>query len=113
MEHYINKNILIDKLLEYDLTYDNNILYTFQELRNNTDFDNDIILLNNCIEYLDNMIYETNNYINNYVSNEYEYIIEKKFLNNLYEAKNHIINYLKSLNETDILSELLHEININ
>ncbi len=113
MEHYINKNILIDELLEYNLTYYDDLLYTFQELRNSTNFDTDIILLNNCIEYLDNMIYETNNYINNYVSNEYEYIIEKKFLNNLYEAKNHIINYLKSLNETDILSELLHEININ
>ncbi len=113
MEHYIKKNILIDELLDYNLTYNNDILYTFQKLRKCTDIDTDIILFNNCIEYLNNMIYETNFYINNHINNEYELITEKEFLNSLYEAKNKIIIYLNSLNETDILAELITEININ
>jgi hypothetical protein len=112
MEHYIKKNILIDELLDYNLTYNNDLLHTFQELRNCTNFNTDIILLNNSIEYIDTMLYETNNYINNYIEDEYQYIIERNFLNNLYEAKNKIINYLKSLEDTDILADLINEINI-
>ncbi len=110
MEHFIKKNILLDELLEYELTYNNDLLYTFQELRNSTDYNTDIILFNNSIDYIDNMIYETQNYINNYIDNQFQYITETNFLNNLYEAKNKIINYLKNFQETDVLADLINEI---
>ncbi len=112
MEHYIKKNMLIDELLEYELTYNNDLLYTLQELRNCTNFDTDIILLNYCIEYIDNMIYETTIYINNHINDEYELITETNYLNLLYESKNKIINYLNSLKETDVLADLIDELNI-
>ena len=41
-----------------------------------------------------------------------KYITEINLLNNLYEARNKIINYLNSLKETDILADLISEINI-
>jgi hypothetical protein len=112
MENYIKKNILIDELLEYNLTYYDDLLYTFHELRNSSNFDTDIILFNNCIEYINYMIDDSQKYINNNVNNEYEYITEINLLNNLYEARNKIINYLNSLKETDILADLISEINI-
>jgi hypothetical protein len=37
MEHYIEKNILIDELLELEISYVHELLNIFEELRNRND----------------------------------------------------------------------------
>lgn len=110
MENYIKKNLFIDELLEYELTYNIDLLNTFEELKNSTDFKNDINLLNDCINIIDNMIYETNEYLKTIKFQEYEQFIISNKLNDLYNAKYKIINYLQMLDEPDILAELISEI---
>ncbi len=116
MNNYIKKNMLIEELLEYELTYNVDLLNTFEELQNSTDFQNDINLLNDSINILDDMIYETNEYLklinNNYNIMEYEYFIISKKLNDLHNAKFKIINYLNQIDEPDILAELMDELNM-
>jgi hypothetical protein len=116
MNNYIKKNILIDELLDYELTYNTYLLDTFEELKNTTDFQHDINLLNNCINIIDDMIFETNEYLNSINLKgelEYEFFIVSNKLNDLYNAKYKIINYLNNLNESDILSELIGELEMN
>ena len=116
MNNYIKKNMLIEELLEYELTYNIDLLNTFEELQNSTDFQNDNNLLNDCINIIDDMIYETNEYLklinNNYNRMEYEYFIISKKLNDIHNAKYKIFNYLNEINEPDILAELMNELNM-
>jgi len=112
MENYIKKNLFIDELLEYELTYNIDLLNIFQELKNSTDFKNDISLLNDSINIIDDMIYHTTEYLKS-ITNEYEqYIISNK-LNDLYNVKYKIINYLQSLDESEILAELISEVTMD
>ena len=114
MNNYIKKNMLIDELLEYELTYNIDLLNTLEELKNTTDFQNDINLLNDLINLIDDMIYETNEYLksitNNFSTMEYEYFIMSRKLNDLYNAKYKVINYMNEINESDILAELMDEL---
>jgi hypothetical protein len=112
MNNYINKNILIDELLELNITYNDEILYSLQELKDNIDYKMDIILLNNITFFLDGMIDETNNYLTSIVDSEFEYITVSNIINNLYNAKYRIYDYLKQLNETDILTDMIDEIKL-
>ena len=112
MENYIKKNLFIDELLEYELTYNIDLLNTFEELKKSVDFKNDICLLNDSINIIDDMIYQTTEYLKS-INNEYESFIISNKLNDLYNAKYKIINYLNLLNEPDILTDLIDGMNIN
>ena len=117
MNNYINKNILLDELVEFEITYNTDLLNLFEELQQSIDFKYDTILLNNCINIIDNMIYESNEYLKSITNNEYKleyenYIISNN-INNLYNAKYKIINYLNLLNEPDILIDLIDGMNLN
>ncbi len=117
MNNYIKKNILLDELVEFELTYNNDLLHLFEELQQSIDFKYDTILLNNCINIIDTMIYESNEYLKSISNNNYEleyesYIISNN-INNLYNAKYKIIIYLNSLNEPDILTDLIDGMNLN
>ena len=112
MEYFINKNILIDELLELELTYDYKILDIFEQLRNNKDYEIDIILLKDCIDILDSIIEEFTEYLKTIVDLEWEYIYIDNQISRLYIVKNKIINFVNNFNNIDILSELINEFNI-
>ncbi len=117
MNNYINKNILLDELVDFDITYNNDLLNQFEELQNSIDIKYDTILLNNCINIIDTMIYESTEYLKTITNNtnelEYENYIISKNINNLYNAKYKIIIYLNSLNEPDILTDLIDGMNLD
>ena len=112
MEYFINKNILIDELLELELTYDYKILDIFEQLKNNKDFEIDIILFKDCIDILDSIIEEFTEYLKTIVDLEWEYIYIDNQISRLYIVKNKIINFVNNFNNIDILSELINEFNI-
>ncbi len=113
MNNYIKKNMLLDELLDYELTYNIDLLNIFEELKNTTDFQKDINLLNDCVNLIDDMIYETSEYLktiaNNFESMEYESFIISKKINDLYNAKYKIKTFLIQIDETDILAELMND----
>ncbi len=113
MDFYINKNILIDELLELELTYDYKILDIFEQLRNNKDYEIDIILLKDCIDILDSIIEEFTEYLKTIVDLEWEYIYIDNQISRLYIVKNKIINFLNNFNNVDILLELINEFNLD
>jgi len=113
MNNFIYKNILLDELLECEITYNTTLLQLFEELQQSIDFKYDEKLLNECINIIDNMIYESEEYLKTIEHLEYECFIIYKNINNLYNAKYKIIIYLNSLNEPDILSDLMDGINID
>ncbi len=117
MNNYIKKNILLDELVDFELTYNTTLLTLFEQLQESIDFKYDILLLNNCIDIIENMIYESNEYLksinNNGCELEYESYIISKNINNLYNAKYKIIIYLNSLNEPDILTDLIDGMNLD
>lgn len=115
MDYFIEKNILLDNIIEklYDnISYDNNIYNTFGELRNINEKTKDIILLNNIINDLNNIIYESNEYAKSIVDLEFQYNYICNYINDIYDAKYQIINFINSINEIDLLSNILSEFNI-
>ena len=121
MNYFIEKNILLDEIIEklYDnLSYDNYIYNILGELRKTNEINNDIILFNNVIDNLDNIIYESNEYAKSIVDLEFQYNYICNYIDDLYNAKYQIINFINSfcianINKVDILSDILFEININ
>ncbi len=115
MEHYIEKNILIDELLELEISYIHEILDVFNELRNTTDYKKDIVLFNQIIHIIDNIISETYEYLKSIEGDElkfqYDYIYNH--INDLYIGKYKIQMFINKLNEIDIISDLIKEFNIN
>ena len=98
MNHFIEKNILIDDLLELEIMYMPEVLQIFNELRNIDSIDNDIELLDIVIQIIDSNIWETEEYLksisisidnlefeNNYISNN---------LNDLYISKHKIQTFI-------------------
>ena len=64
MNYFIEKNILVDDLLELEIVnYNDNIISLFEELRKNNKIDNDIVLFKDIIMIIENNIYETNEYL--------------------------------------------------
>ncbi len=112
MEHYIEKNILIDELLELEISYIHELLNIFEELRNTNDYKKDIDLFIRCMQIIDMIIWETNEYLKTIVYLEFEYNYVYNHLNNLYNGKNKIQNFINKINEIDIVSDLLSEINV-
>ncbi len=112
MEHYIKKNILIDDLLELEISYVNEILSIFDELRNTNDYNKDIILLSRCMNIIDSIIWETGEYLKTIVDLEFEHNYVSKHLNDLYNGKYKIQNFINEINEIDCISELMSEINV-
>jgi hypothetical protein len=120
MNYFIEKNILLDEIIEklYDnLSYDNYIYNILGELRKTNEISNDIILFNNVIDNLDNIIYESNEYAKSIIDLEFQYNYICNYIDDLYNAKYQIINFINSIyianiNKVDILSDILSEINI-
>ena len=107
MDHFIEKNILIDNLLESEISFIPEILDLFNELKNITNINNDIELLNRVSYIIDSNIWETEEYLkslfisldnlefeNNYISN---------YLNDLYIGKHKIQTFI---NKIDIVLNL-------
>jgi hypothetical protein len=116
MNYFIEKNILIDNFIESindNLSTDHKIYNILNELRNNNQISNDIILFNNIIDNLNNLIYESNEYAKSIIDLEFEYSYICNYINNLYDSKYQIINFINSINEVDILSDLVSEFKIN
>ncbi len=115
MEHYIEKNILIDELLELEISYVHELLNIFDELRNTNDYKKDIDLFNETIHIIDNIISETYEYLKSISHDDlefqYNYIINH--LNDLYIGKHKIQTFINKLNEIDIISNLIKEFTIN
>ena len=107
-------NKLIDELLEYNITFNDKILYSLQELKENTDYKYAIILLNNIIFLLEGMIEESTEYFNSILHCEYNFesITINNYINDLYNAKYKIIDFLNSLNEAEILAEKIDDIKL-
>ena len=116
MEHFIEKNILIDDLFELEIYNIEELLDIFNELRNTNDIDSDIKLLTHCMHIIDRNIWETEEYIksitisiddleiqNNYISN---------YLNDLYIGKHKIQTFINRINKIDIMADLISEMNI-
>ena len=112
MDYFINKNILIDELLELELTYDYKILDIFEQLRNNRDYEIDIILFNDCIDILESVIYELSEYLKTIVDLEWESIYIDNQISCLYIVKINIIDFLNNTNNVDVLSELMDEFDL-
>jgi hypothetical protein len=116
MNYFIEKNMLIDEILyglNDNLPDNHNIYNILNELRNNNETNYDIILLRNVIADLDNIAYESNEYAKSIVDLEFEYNYICKYIDNLYDAKYQIINFINSINEIDVLSDLVSEFKIN
>ncbi len=115
MEHFIEKNTLIDELLELEISYVHEILSIFDELRNTTDYKKDIILFNETIHIIDNIIWENYEYLKSISHDDlkfqYDYI--SNHLNDLYIGKHKIQTFINKLNEIDIISNLIKEFDIN
>ena len=63
MNHFIEKNILIDDLLELEIMYMPEVLEIFNELKSTDNIDNDIELLDIVIQIIDSNIWETEEYL--------------------------------------------------
>ncbi len=115
MNHFIEKNILIDELLELEISYVHEILDIFNELRNTNDYKKDIVLLDETIHIIDNIIWENYEYLKSIEGDklnfQYDYIIDR--LNDLYIGKHKIQTFINKLNDIDIISDLLKEFDIN
>jgi hypothetical protein len=107
----MNKEILIENLLELELTYNITFLELIQKLKDNSDPNMDIILLNDCIDYIDIIINETNEYLNTLIYSDFHYNYISNYINNLYNSKYKIINYLNKINEVDSISEFISDFN--
>ena len=116
MNHFIEKNILIDDLLELEIMYMPEVLQIFNELRNIDSIDNDIELLYIVIQIIDSNIWETEEYLksisisidnlefeNNYISNN---------LNDLYISKHKIQTFINKTNKFEFLIDSISEMNI-
>ena len=112
MNNFINKNILIDDLLEYNITFNNEVLYSIQELKDSIDIKYDNILLNNIKFHLEIMINESTDYLYSISHNEFESITIKNYINDLLNAQHKINDYLLTLNNTEILSDLMNDIKL-
>ena len=116
MNYFIEKNILLDDIIEKldeNLSYDNTIYHIIGDLRNNNEISKDIILLKNIVDNLDNIIYETNEYAKTIIDLEFQYTYICNYINDLYDSKHQIFNFINSINEVDILSDLINEFTIN
>ncbi len=112
MEYFINKNLLIDDLLELEISYVKDILDIFEELRNKNDFTYDNYLFIRCTHILDSIIFETGEYLQSIVDLEFEYNYVSKHLNDLYIGRDKIQKFINNINEIDIFSEIFSEFNI-
>ena len=112
MEHFIEKNLLIDDLLELEITYIPDILEIFNELRNTNNIDNDIELLNRTLYIIDTIIWENQEYLQSIVDLEFEYNYVSKILNDLYIGKHKIQTFINKINKVDIVSNLIYEMNL-
>ena len=110
MDHFIEKNILIDDLLELEISYIPEILDLFNELRNTNNIDNDSELLNRTSYIIESIIWETEEYlkslINSVDSLEFECNYVNKHLNDLYIGKHKIQNFINKINKFDIMINL-------
>ncbi len=116
MNYFIEKNILLDDIIEKideNLSYDNNIYNIISELRDDNEISKDIILLKDIVDNLDNIIYEANEYAKTIIDLEFQYTYICNYINDLYDSKYQIFNFINSINEVDILSDLVNEFNIN
>lgn len=115
MNYFIEKNILIDDLLELEIVnYNDNIISLFEELRNNNQIDNDITLFKDIIILIENNIYETNEYLKTIQMYEWEHNYVNNYINDLGNGIikiNIFLNNIK-INNVDILSDLISEFNI-
>jgi hypothetical protein len=112
MEHFIEKNLLIDDLLELEISYIPDILDMFNELRNTNNIDNDIELLNRTLYIIDNIIWENNEHLKTIVDLEFEYNYVSQRLNDLYIGKHKICSFIDKINQVDFVSDLISEMNI-
>jgi hypothetical protein len=113
MNYFIEKNILIDDLLELEIVnYNNNIISLFEELRNDSNVDKDIVLFKNIIIIIENNIYETNEYLKTIHMFEWEHTYVNNYINDLYNGIIKINIFLNNINNVDILSDLISEFNI-
>ena len=116
MNHFIEKNILIDDLLELEIMYMPEVLEIFNELKSTDNIDNDIELLDIVIQIIDSNIWETEEYLksisisldnlefeNNYISNN---------LNDLYIGKHKIQTFINKINKLEFLIDSISEMNI-
>ena len=110
MNHFIEKNILIDDLLELEIMYMPEVLEIFNELKSTDNIDNDIELLDIVIQIIDSNIWETEEYLksisisldnlefeNNNISNN---------LNDLYISKHKIETFINKINKVDNMLNL-------
>jgi hypothetical protein len=112
MNYFIEKNMLIDDLLELDLTYNSNYLLIFEELRKNNKVDNDIVLFKDIIVLIENTIYESNEYLKTIHMFEWENNYINNYINNLGNSIIKINMFLNNINQIDILSDLISDFNI-
>jgi hypothetical protein len=116
MEHYIKKNILIDDLLDLNISYIRNlsdikeILDIFNLLRETNNIDIDIELLNRVLYIIDENIFEAEEYLKNFYEAEYNYA--NVCLNEYYLYKHKIQSFINEINIDDHLIDLISEINI-
>jgi hypothetical protein len=110
MNRFIEKNILIDDLLELEIMYMPEIFEIFNKLRNIDNIDNDIELFYRILCIIDSNILETEEYLksisisldnlefeNNYISNN---------LNDLYISKHKIETFINKINKVDNMLNL-------
>jgi hypothetical protein len=116
MEHFIEKNILIDDLLELEISYIPEILDLFNELRQTNNIDYDIVLLNGISCIVDSNILETEEYLKSLINSvdhfEFEYNYVNTHLNDLYIGKHKIQTFINKVNIGDHLIDLISEMNI-
>ncbi len=120
MDIFIQKNMLLDNIIntneyvlsEFNSTSINKIIDTIIVLRDNLNVNDDMILLNRLIEEIKYVIFENNEYIKTYYSNENNNYVEQ--LNNiiydLQDSINKINEFIDYLNSSDSLSELMNEL---
>jgi hypothetical protein len=116
MEHFIEKNILIDELFELDILYISDILNLFNELRITNNIDNDIEVLNKICYMFDSNIWETEEYLKSLFISLDNLEFENKYfsncLNDLYIGKHKIQTFINKINKVDIIIDLIFDMNI-
>lgn len=115
MNYLIEKNMLIDEILyklNDNLIETHDIYNDLNKLRNENEVNHDIILFRNIIYDLDNIIYESNEYAKSIIELDFQYNYIRNYIDDLYNAKYQIINLINSINEIDVLSDLISEFNI-
>lgn len=112
MNYFINKNLLIDDLLELELTYNDHILIIFEELTKKNDYTTDINLFEHIIILIENIIIDTHEYLYSSSISELEYynIFNNNYINKLNIAIEKIRDFIMSINEINILSDLMSEL---